>query len=127
MGPWGILGLVNSQRLSLPPGPPSASCNMVVPIFQDSLFMGREHDGYARVPYEKYVELNRVQRASKDGPNIFRCLSIERLAKLQCWLNFALLETATEEKIRESKLLNVNSSSEQVWTSKYLPDLLMNF
>jgi hypothetical protein len=126
LGLRGVLGLVNSQHLSLPE-PPSASCNMVVPIFQDALFLGGEHDGYARVPFEKYLELNRVRRASEDGPNIFRCSSIERLAKLQCWLNFALLEAVTEEKIRESKLLKVNSSGEQVLTSEYLPDLLMNF
>jgi hypothetical protein len=117
---------MNSQHLSLP-GPPSASCNMVVPIFQDTRWLGGEHDGYARVPFEKYLELNRVRRGSENGPKIFRRLSSEPLAKLQCLMNFGLLEAVMEEKIHESKLIRVNSSGEQVLTSEHLPDLLLRY
>jgi hypothetical protein len=119
------LVIANSQHLSLPESP-SAFCNMVVPIFQDTLWLGEEHDGYERVPFENYLELNRVRRGPEDRPKSFRPSS-ERLAKLQCWLNFGLLEAVMEEKIPESKLIRLNSSGEQVLTSEYLPDLLLNF
>jgi hypothetical protein len=100
---------------------------MVVPIFKDTLWLGEEHDGYERVPLENYLELNRVRRGPEDRPKIFRRSGFGDVAKLQCLLNFGLLEAVLEEKVPESKLLKVNSSGEQVVTSEHLPDLLLGY
>jgi hypothetical protein len=101
---------------------------MVVPIFQDTLWLGGKHDGYKRVPFpEKYLELRPPRRGPKDRPESVSHRSRELLAQMQCLLNFGLLEAVMEKKIPESKLIRVNSSGEQVLTSKHLPNLLLGF
>jgi hypothetical protein len=100
---------------------------MVVPIFQDTLWLGGKHDGHKRVPFGKYLELRRGRRGPEDRPESFSHSSREELAQLQCMLNFGLLEAVMEKRIPESKLVRVNSSGEQVLTSEHLPDLLVGY